>query len=321
MRSRCSLVVNGKTVRVATGDTPFEAALPGGVAAGRDGTVQDAVPRLRNTSRTRPRLGDGAGTRPSPAPTPLSALRTVKRAGTLLCATPLGGAVVELVVTVSRPLDVAPGQAVEVAFAGLPPRPYCPTQRIDGTTELNELVFHVRADCGAVGPALGGTVRPGHVVRVKGPAGGTPYRPGPGRLVLAAAETGFAPIWAIARAARYLEAGREMVLVVGARDADDLYMRPALDWLRQTGVQQITLAASRERRGLADVRSGPVTAYLSGLRPSDTVHVAGPPDLVRGVEMLCAGAGATCIGLPFLPTRSRARSLVTPGDAGAQRGM
>jgi CDP-4-dehydro-6-deoxyglucose reductase len=210
---------------------------------------------------------------------------------------------------------------VEVAFAGLPARPYCPTQRIDGNTELNELVFHLRRDRGALGPALGEAVHPGHAVRIKGPAGGTPYRPGPGRLILVAAETGFAPIWAIARAARHIETGREMVMVAGAADAEDLYMRPALDWLRGTGVQQITLAASRDRRGQADVRHGPVTAHLPTLRGSDTVHVAGPPDIVRAVERLCDSVGATCAALPFLPSRSRARSLVTPGDTGAQFGL
>ncbi|KMO29241.1 oxidoreductase, partial [Methylobacterium variabile] len=255
------------------------------------------------------------------APSPLAALRTARRAGTLLSATPLSGAVMEVVVTVSRALDVAPGQAVEVAFAGLPARPYCPTQRIDGNTELNELVFHLRRDGGALGAALGEAVHPGHAVRIKGPAGGTPYRPGPGRLILVSAETGFAPIWAIARAARHLETGREMVVVAGANDADDLYMRPALAWLRGTGVQQITLAASRDRRGQADVRHGPVTAHLPSLRPSDSVHVAGPPEVVRAVERLCDSVGAACAGLAFLPSRSRARSLVTPGDTGAQFGL
>ncbi|MGF3027175.1 oxidoreductase [Methylobacterium aquaticum] len=326
MSPRCSLVVNGKTVRVATGDTPLDAALPRTVAAGRDGVIQDSVlpevlPRLRNTSRARPRLGDGAATRPGPAPSPLAVLRTAKRAGALLAATPLSGAVMEVVVTVTRALDIIPGQAVELAFAGLPARPYCPTQRIDGNTELNELVFHLRRDRSALGRAFGEAVQPGHAVRIKGPVGGTPYRPGPGRLVLVSAETGFAPIWAIARAARHLETGREMVVVAGAADADDLYMRPGLDWLRGTGVQQITLAASRDRRGQADVRHGPVTAHLPTLRGSDTVHVAGPPDIVRAIERLCDSVGASCAALPFLPARSRARSLVTPGDTEAQFGL
>ena len=58
MSPRCSLVVNGKPVRVATGDTPLDAALPRNVAAGRDGMIQDSglqevLPRLRNTSRAR----------------------------------------------------------------------------------------------------------------------------------------------------------------------------------------------------------------------------------------------------------------------------
>ncbi len=46
---RCSLVVNGKPVRVATGDTPLDAALPRNVAAGRDGVIQDACCKARRS--------------------------------------------------------------------------------------------------------------------------------------------------------------------------------------------------------------------------------------------------------------------------------
>ncbi|MFE1600815.1 oxidoreductase [Methylobacterium sp. ID0610] len=309
-RPRCSLVLNGKTVRVATGDTPLDAALTAGLAAGHDGIVQDAIPRLPQTARTRPRLGDGA-TRQGPAPSPLAALRAAKRAGTVLSVTALSDSVREVVVTVSRPLDIKPGQAMEVAFAGFPARPLCPTQHLDAATELNELVFHLRRE-GALGSALGEAVGPGHAVRLKGPVGNASYRPGTGRLVLVSAETGFAPIWAIARAARYLEPEREMVLIAGARDATDLYMRPALAWLRGTGVDRITLVASANRIGLPDVRPGPIAAHLPPLLTSDSVHAAGAPDVVRAVERLAAEAGASCAAIPFLPQLSRARSLVTP---------
>ncbi|ACA16795.1 oxidoreductase FAD/NAD(P)-binding domain protein [Methylobacterium sp. 4-46] len=314
-RPRCSLVVNGKTVRVATGDTPLDAALTAGVAAGHDGVVQDAVPRLPQTGRTRPRLGDGA-TRPIPAPSPLAALRAAKRAGTVLSVAALSENVREVVITVSRPLDLKPGLAMEAAFAGFPARPLCPTQRLDGSTELNELVFHLRRD-GPLGAALGGAVGPGHGVRLRGPVGGAAYRPGTGRLVLVSAETGFAPIWAIARAARYLEPDREMVLVAGARDADDLYMRPALAWLRATGIGQITLVASANRAGAPDIRPGPIPAHLPPLGPADCVYAAGVPDVVRAVERLSAAAGASCAAIPFLPAISRARRLVSPGEQDA----
>lgn len=310
---RCSLVVNGKPVRIATGDTSFEAALPGGIAAGRDGIMQDAVPRLAQTSRARPRLGDGTA-RQAPAPSPLAVLRAAKRGGTVLSVTPLSESVCEVVVTVSRPLDLRPGQAVEATFAGFPTRPLCPTQRLDGATELNELVFHLRRDGRALGPALGEAIGPDHGVRVKGPIGPAPYRPGGGRLVLVSAETGFAPIWAIARAARYLESQREMVVVAGARDAADLYMRPALAWLAGTGVAQIALVAECGRPCAADVRPGPITAHLPPLRSSDCLIAAGTPDVVRAVERLAARAGASCAAIPYLPSLSRARSLVSRAD-------
>lgn len=151
-------------------------------------------------------------------------------------------------------------------------------------------------------------------MRLRGPVGGAAYRTGLGRLVLVSAETGFAPIWAIARAARYVEPEREMVLVAGAERAEDLYMRPALAWLRGTGVGRIVLVASRDPGGAPDVRSGPITAHLPPLAPGDSVYAAGPPEVVRAVERLAGAAGATCAGIPFLPSVSRARSLVTPGE-------
>ncbi|WP_298966306.1 oxidoreductase [uncultured Methylobacterium sp.] len=320
MRPRFSLVVNGKTLPVFTGDTPGE-AVPS--VANRDGGAGDHVPRLQNTSRTRPLLGEGVA-RPGPGPSPLSALKTAKRAGTLLSVTPLGGAVIEVVVTISRALSVLPGQHVEATFPGHEGRLLCPTQRIEGTTELNELVFHLRRDTtlgAAVAAIAAGGAQVEHAVRVRGPAGGSPYRTGRGRLVLVASETGFAPIWAIARAARYQESSREIVVVAGARDAGDLYMRPAFDWLRATGVQRLVLAASRERISAADVRPGPITAHLPPLRPDDSVYAAGAPEIVRAVGMLCESAGATCIGIPFLRSRSRARRLVAPGPEEAQFGL
>ncbi|MEH3147061.1 MAG: oxidoreductase [Methylobacterium frigidaeris] len=325
MRPRFSLVVNGKAVLVSPGDPPSE-GIPSGGAANRDATAPETqIPRLQNTSRTRLLPGDGANSRPGPAPSPMSALKTAKRAGTLLSVTSLGGAVIEVVVTISRSLSVLPGQHVEATFPGLRGRLLCPTQRLEGATELNELVFHIRRDTG-LGAALasaapGGSLQVEQAVRVKGPAGGTPYQPGPGRLVLVASETGFGAIWAIARAARYQETAREMVVVAGARDAGDLYMRPAFDWLRATGVQRLVLAASRERLSAPDVRPGPITAHLPSLRPDDRVYVAGTPDVVRTVGMLCESAGASCIGIPFLRPQSRARRLVGPEPEGAQFGL
>ena len=49
MSARCSLVVNGKSVRVSTGDTPLEAALADGMIA--------PAPGLNGQGPVRPRAG------------------------------------------------------------------------------------------------------------------------------------------------------------------------------------------------------------------------------------------------------------------------
>ncbi len=115
-------------------------------------------------------------------------------------------------------------------------------------------MFHLNRE--AEGDALD-ALAIGREVKLKGPMGRSHYRPGGGRLVLAASEAGFGPIWAIARAARYIEPDRDMALAIGARDALDLYMRESLDWLRATGVGRIVLCAERGRQRPPDVRPAP----------------------------------------------------------------
>ncbi len=84
-------------------------------------------------------------------------------------------------------------------------------------------------------------------------------------------------------AARYIEPAREIILVVGARNPLDLYMRPALDWLRATGVTRIVTVSDRARQRPPEVRPGPLTAHLPSLRSTDVVHVAGDASTVGAV--------------------------------------
>ncbi len=206
----------------------------------------------------------------------------------------------EVVVTVSRTLDVAPGQAVEVAFAGLPARPYCPTQRIAGNTELNELVFHLRRDRGASARLWARRCIPAMPCGSRAPPAARRTAPAPDASCWSPPR----PVSRRSGRSPGRRAHRDRPRDGGGgrcHDADDLYMRPALDWLRGTGVQQVTMAASRDRRGQADVRHGPVTAHLPTLRGSDTVHVAAAGDR--------AGGGATLrqrrrvLRRPALPAR------------------
>ncbi|MDP4023401.1 ferredoxin--NAD(+) reductase [Methylobacterium sp. NEAU 140] len=300
MHARCSLVVNGRTVRVSTGDTPLEAALAEGMIAPSPeppGALQGGVPAGR---RAPPRRGRAEAARTGPIPhrgEPIAGHAEaprpapVTRKGTVTEIRRLSPGIVEVVATLTRRPVFEPGHQLAVTFEGLPPLTLAPTLRVDGAAELNEAVFHLPRDPeGGPLDALALDLP----VRLRGPVGRGQYRPGGGRLVLASSGAGFAPIWAIARAARYVEPAREMALAVGARDALDLYMRESLDWLRRTGVGRIVLCADRGRLRPPDVRSGPLGAHLPQLRATDVVHVAGDAATCGAVQVLAASVGARC---------------------------
>ena len=301
MSARCSLVVNGKSVRVSTGDTPLEAALAEGMIAPAQGVHGAAAPG--QASQPAPRRVPGRGHRPDMTKLPLTrpqpaivlpeakAVAAVKRAGAVSQVRTLSPHVAEIVVTVTRRLPLEPGHQVVLAVEGFEPLTLCPTLRVDGSAELNELVFHLPHDPTAPGLAAAAV---GAAVKVRGPVGRAQYRPGGGRLILVSDGPGFGPIWSVARAARYIEPARDMAVLVGARDPLDLYMRPALDWLRATGIGRLTLVADRSRQRPPDVRPGPLTAHVPQLRTTDVVHVAGSASTVGAVEVLAAAAGARC---------------------------
>ena len=314
MSARCSLVVNGRSVRVSTGDTSLDAAVADGVIAPTQaihGTAmfgQAGGPLLRR-SETRPHraaepaplaiLADAPSNLPVEQAAPLP---VVRRPGSVTEIRRLAPGVLQAVVTLQKPLDHQPGQQVELSVAGWPPVVMTPSLRTDGSCELNELVFYLACEGGVIAGSLAGLLEVGTPVSVKGSFGRGLYRPGGGRLVLVADEIGFAGIWAIARAARYMETAREQAIVVGARDPLDLYMNESLDWLRATGVQRITLVADRHRQRPPEVRPGPLTAHVPQLRASDVVHVSGRAATVGAVEVLAATVGARCYAIPLDPT-------------------
>ncbi len=311
--ARCSLVVNGQPLRVSPGDTSLETALADGVIAPGTGLFgqgvgQGAGPasrrlpaRARRAEAVTLSIPDpAAAIRPAKAKGPARTL--VRRVGSIDAVTALAPRVLQLVATLERRLPFEPGDQVVVTLDGGRPVTLTPTLGVEGGAELNELVFHLRGECAEDLTALFGcAVEPGLALKAKGPVGNGTYRPGGGRLVLVAAETGFAGIWAIARAARYVEPAREICLVVGARDPLDLYMRPSLEWLRATGVTRITVAADRHRQRAPDVRPGPLTAHIPSLRATDVVHASGCPSTLGAVEVLAAAAGARFYPIPLEP--------------------
>ncbi|MBB2962323.1 ferredoxin--NAD(+) reductase [Methylobacterium sp. R2-1] len=309
--ARCSLVVNGQPLRVSPGDTSLETALADGVIAPMTGLFgQGAGPasrrlpvRARRAEAVTLSVPDPDATiRPVKTPARTPARTLARRTGSIDTVTALAPRVLQVVATLERRLPFEPGDQVVVTLEGGRPVTLTPTLGVEGGAELNELVFHLRGECAEDLTALFGcAVEPGRAVKVKGPVGNGTYRPGGGRLVLVAAETGFAGIWAIARAARYVEPAREICLVIGARDPLDLYMRPSLEWLRATGVTRITLAADRHRQRAPDVRPGPLTAHIPSLRATDVVHASGCPSTLGAVEVLAAAAGARYYPIPLEP--------------------
>lgn len=303
MRPRCSLVVNGRAVRCSTGDTPLEAAVAEGMIAPVPGLHgvhllgQGAAPAARRSQGRRgreapaslPDVPEGRGPEPVRNAAPQERARQTLK-GTLTELHRLGPGILEVVATLPRRALHEPGQHFTVSLPGLPAMTLCPTLRVGGSAEINEAVFHLPREDGGPADALA----IGQEIKLKGPLGRSHYRPGGGRLVLAASGAGFGPIWAIARAARYIEPGRDMALSVGARDALDLYMRESLDWLRATGVGRIVLCAERGRQRPPDVRPGPVGVHLPQLKATDIIHVAGDIGTVGAVQALAGAVGARC---------------------------
>ncbi|GEO98686.1 ferredoxin--NAD(+) reductase [Methylobacterium haplocladii] len=313
MSARCSLVVNGKPIRVSTGDTPVDAAVSDGMITPIQGLHGNAM--LGQGAAPAGRRAEPRGFRPEPmrltlpAANPLQApgdpeptADSVKRSGSITEISRLCPGIVEAVVTLANPLPYQPGHQVVLTMTGWHPVTLTPSLRVDGAAELNELVFHIGCEAGVVGGSFAGELELGKPVSVTGPVGRGQYRPGGGRMVLVADEAGFAGIWAIARAARYIEPAREQTLVVGARDPLDLYMQPALDWLKATGVARIVTVADRNRQRPPDVKPGPLTAHIPMLRANDAVHVSGRAATVGAVEVLAASVGARCYTIPLDPT-------------------
>jgi 3-phenylpropionate/trans-cinnamate dioxygenase ferredoxin reductase subunit len=311
MAGRCHLVLNGKSITANVGDTLINAALGGAVLIPYDcmsgqcqscrvavvsGAIDDGGTAEGNTVLAcQARVTGDAEIRFDALPAP------VKRAGTITEITPLSDEVLEVVLTTAAPLDYRPGQYVRLKLAGFPAREFSPTCRLDGSSKNTELVFHIRRlPDGVVSGELGTTIKPGYSAHAQGPFGQAYLREGDGPLVLVAGGTGWAPIWSLARAARATQPNRELFVVVGSRDAENLYMRACLDWLTDDGVREVV--ATVEHGASRPVRSGLPTQFLPLVGMEDTVYVAGPVGLVEAVKGKALAAGARCYADAFLPS-------------------
>lgn len=234
------------------------------------------------------------GSRPGDLPQP------VRVAGVVAGVRDLSPSVAELVVELRDRLPWLPGQAVKLSFAGIE-RDYCPTFGLRAEAHERTLVFQIRRHPdGAFSGRLGSGIRSGARIGVHGPFGRGALRHGDGRLVLVSSGIGFAPVWAMAVAARLGQPHRPLTVIVAARDARDLYMRPALAWLRARGISDVRVVARQAGATDLFVQPGrPSDVLPPDLGPDDVVHVAGAPSDVAAVAEAAARAGAQCHAMPF----------------------
>jgi 3-phenylpropionate/trans-cinnamate dioxygenase ferredoxin reductase subunit len=215
--------------------------------------------------------------------------------------------VFEVRIEPSSPIHYIPGQYYRVQFRGFPARCYSPTAPLDWPCNDRAVHFHIRRfEEGRVSSALGRTIHEGHRVRLIGPLGSAFLRPfASERLVLVASGTGFAPMWAIAEAAIKEQPLREIVLVVGAREIESMYMIPALCRLALFPNVLIVPVVLQPQRVTAVVREGRPTDYLPALSLRDVVYAAGAPAMVEAVTQIARAAGARCYADPFEPEANR----------------
>jgi NAD(P)H-flavin reductase/ferredoxin len=211
--------------------------------------------------------------------------------------------VMEVRMELSRPLFYFPGQYCRVQFRGFPARCYSPTVPLDGPADERFMHLHVRiVPNGRISSALGGLIREGHRVKLTGPLGSAYLRPNHRhRLVLISGGTGFAPIWSIADAAMWERPDRELVLIVGARDVEGLYMIPALCRLARCRNVTIIPVISEGECPSQAVRTGMPTQYMPKLTARDVIFTCGPPPMVKAISEMAQAAGATCYADPFVP--------------------
>jgi 3-phenylpropionate/trans-cinnamate dioxygenase ferredoxin reductase subunit len=211
--------------------------------------------------------------------------------------------VVGVTLELPRPLAHLPGQYCKLQFRGFPERCYSPSYPLEGAPDNRLLHFHVRRlPDGAVSSALGDRIRVGHRVKLTGPLGTAFFRTDhPGRIVLVASGTGFAPMWSIAAAAIVEQPRRELLFVVAARKLQSFYMHAALCRLALFPNVAIIPVVSEPQHVSPAIRMGKPTDFLPQLLADDVVYTSGAPAMTNAVARLARDAGAVCYTDPFVP--------------------
>jgi 3-phenylpropionate/trans-cinnamate dioxygenase ferredoxin reductase subunit len=240
-----------------------------------------------------------------------SGVRTVE--GVLSSLRPLSAEVMEVGIRTERALPYHAGQYVQVRFNGYPSRPFSITHPLGGDPNSCSAWFHVRRmKGGSVTSSLGKRIKLGHRVKLTGPYGSAHFRPNLGsRMILVATNTGFAPIWSIAVAALRENPERRMILIVGGRSLEALYMGPALMQLARFPNVHIVPVCSTPQTVTTAVKFGRPTDYLPRLLPTDVLYACGAPAMVQSVKSIAAHFGVVCHADPFLPANGEKKSVLT----------
>jgi NAD(P)H-flavin reductase/ferredoxin len=237
----------------------------------------------------------------------------VTGSGRLVMVKPVAPDVVELCVALRQPIDYLPGQYFQVKFRGYSARCYSPTVPLDRHGDRRFIHFHIRrVPNGQVSLALGSRITTGHRVRLEGPFGAAYLRFGrANRLVLVASGTGFAPIWSIAEAAVRENPRREIVVLVGARSMESLYMIPALWRLASFPNVTIIPTTNISQSVTPVIRAGSPIDYLPPLSRHDLVYAAGSPRLVDAIREAADACGATLYSDSFVSSAGAPKGLLS----------
>jgi NAD(P)H-flavin reductase/ferredoxin len=209
-----------------------------------------------------------------------------------------------LTIKLRTPARHRPGQYYRFKFRGFPARCFSPSPPFVGNDDRRTLRLHVKmVRDGEVSSRLETGIQPGHKVRVAGPFGSAFFRPGEGRrLILVASGTGFAPIWAIAKASLQRQPNVPLLLIAGSRTLSSLYMAPALCRLAVYPSADFLATTDEFQSASEIVRCGAPDRYLPEICPTDLVYAAGSPRVVDAVCSAASAAGAPFYADPFLAT-------------------
>jgi CDP-4-dehydro-6-deoxyglucose reductase len=129
----------------------------------------------------------------------------------------------------------------------------------------------------------------GSLLRIEGPVGQFTYRDGPGRVLMIAGGTGFAPLKSMLRHALETGIGRDLYLYWGARHRRDVYEEArVLEWVNSNPrLRFATVLSEATATEAAHTRVGLVHEAVLADHPDLSgfeVYTAGPPAMIEAIR-------------------------------------